>query len=172
MPVGGAHLTNDLAIGLRVKEGQAEKLKLRHGSAIVQPGVKAEKVWLDGNYAIGDRQFPRYAIEQITSARVWEIFEVVKKSLGTTFVPELCMSGVVLTGGTSKLPGIVECASKVFGVPAHVGEAPANVSENLRDPGFSTALGLLYYGLSSQAESAAPAARRKTGFLQKLFAGV
>ncbi len=172
VPVGGAHLTNDLAIGLRVKEGQAEKLKLRHGSAIVQPGVKAEKVWLDGNYAIGDRQFPRYAIEQITSARVWEIFEVVKKSLGTTFVPELCMSGVVLTGGTSKLPGIAECASKVFGVPAHVGEAPANVSENLRDPGFSTALGLLYYGLSSQAESAAPAARRKTGFLQKLFAGV
>ena len=97
---------------------------------------------------------------------------MVKKSLGTTFVPELCMSGVVLTGGTSKLPGIAECASKVFGVPAHVGEAPANVSENLRDPGFSTALGLLYYGLSSQAESAAPTARRKTGFLQKLFAGV
>ena len=74
LPVGGAHLTNDLALGLRVTEGQAEKLKLRHGSAMVQTGIKGEKVWLDGNFAIGDRQFPRQAIEQITAARVWEIF--------------------------------------------------------------------------------------------------
>lgn len=170
LPVGGAHMTNDLALGLRLTEGQAEKLKQRHGRALLSPGAKSEKVWLDGNFAIGDRQFPRHTIEQIIHARTWEIFEVVKKKLGSQFSPELCAAGVVLTGGASKLPAIADCAAKVFGVPAHLGEPPPSVSENLRDPGFSTALGLLYYGLSTQSDqSAARPTRRRAGFFQKLF---
>ncbi|MDO8540014.1 MAG: cell division protein FtsA [Opitutaceae bacterium] len=167
--VGGAHLTNDLSIGLRLTEGQAEKLKLRFGRATVQVRDKGQKVWLDGNFAIGDRQFPLLAIEQITTARTWELLEVVKKKLGSSFSPDSCAAGVVLTGGTAKLPGIAEAAAKVFGVPAHLGETPAWVSENLRDPGYHTALGLLYYGMSAQAEKAAPV-RRGSGFLKRLFA--
>lgn len=169
LPVGGSHLTNDLALGLRLTEGQAEKLKLRHGRALVQTRTKNERVWLDGNFTIGDRQFPQQTIEQITAARTWEIFEVVKKKLGNAFSPENCAAGVVLTGGTAKLPGIADCAAKVFGVPAHLGEAPAWVNENLRDPGFTTALGLLYYGLASQTDRAMPTPRKR-GFFQKLFA--
>ena len=172
LPVGGAHFTNDLSIGLRLTEGQAEKLKLRFGRATVQAKEKGEKVWLDGNFAIGDRQFSRLAIEQILAARSWELLEVVRKKLGPAFSPETCAAGVVLTGGTAKLPGLAECASKVFGTPAHVGEAPSWVAENLREPGYQTALGLLYYGLSSQAEKSA-AARSRGGFLSgftRLFA--
>jgi cell division protein FtsA len=172
VPVGGAHLTNDLSIGLRLTEGQADKLKLRYGRADVATRDRATKVWLDGTFAIGDRQFPQQAIEQITAARLWELFEVVKKKLGTAFAPETCAAGVVLTGGTAKLPGIATVAAKVFGVPAHLGEAPTWVSENLRDPGYHTALGLLYYGVSVQAENVAPA-RRGGGFLsgvKRLFA--
>ncbi len=170
--VGGTHLTNDLSIGLRLTDGQAEKLKLRFGRATVQTRDKGGKVWLDGNFAIGDRQFPQHAIEQITSARAWELLEVVKKKLGNAFSPESCASGVVLTGGTAKLAGIGEAAAKVFGVPAHLGEAPSWVNENLRDPGYHTALGLLYYGVSSHGEKSAPA-RRNNGFLtnvKRLFA--
>jgi cell division protein FtsA len=172
VPVGGSHLTNDLSIGLRLTEGQAEKLKLRFGRASVHTKDKAHKVWLDGNFAIGDRQFPQQAIEQITAARTWELLEVVKKKLGNAFTPETCASGIVLTGGTAKLAGIAEAAAKVFGVPAHLGEAPTWVNENLRDPGYHTALGLLYYGVSAQAEKALPA-RRSGGFLtgmKRLFA--
>lgn len=172
VPVGGAHLTNDLSIGLRLTEGQAEKLKLRFGRAGVQTRDKAHKVWLDGNFAIGDRQFPLHTIEQITAARAWELLEVVKKKLGNAFSPESCAAGVVLTGGTAKLAGIGEAAAKVFGVPAHLGEAPTWVSEHLREPGYHTALGLLYYGMSTQAEKPAPV-RRSGGFLtgvKKLFA--
>jgi cell division protein FtsA len=138
----------------------------------VQTKDKAQRVWLDGNFAIGDRQFPQQAIEQITSARAWELLEVVRKKLGTAFSPETCAAGVVLTGGSAKLTGIGEAAAKIFGVPAHLGEAPTWVSENMRDPGYHTALGLLYYGVSSQAERAAPA-RRGGGFLtgvKRLFA--
>ncbi len=171
VPVGGAHLTNDLGIGLRLQEGQAEKLKLRFGRAGVQTKDRAQKVWLDGNFAIGDRQFPQQAIEQITAARTWELLEVVKKKLGGAFSPETCASGVVLTGGTAKLSGIVEAAAKVFGVPAHLGEAPMWVSENLRDPGYHTALGLLYYGVTVQAEKS-DTGRRHGGFftgMKRLF---
>jgi cell division protein FtsA len=169
VPVGGSHLTNDLSLGLRLTEGQAEKLKVRHGRALVHSRVKSDRVWLDGTFSIGDRQFPQMTIEQITAARSWEIFEVVKKKLGSAFSAETCAAGVVLTGGGAKLPDIAECAGKVFGVPVHLGEAPSWVNDNLRDPGFSTGLGLLYYGLAAQADRAAPA-RRKRGFLQKLFA--
>jgi cell division protein FtsA len=164
VPVGGGHLTNDLSLGLRLTDGQAEKLKLRFGRAVPQARDKAEKVWLDGNFAIGDRQFSRQAIEQILAARVWELLEVVRKKLGNAFSPETCAGGVVLTGGTAKLPGLAECAAKVFGVPAHLGGAPEWVAENLRDPGYHTALGLLYYGLSAQTERAA-SPRRRNGFL-------
>ncbi len=169
VPVGGSHLTNDLALGLRLTEGQAEKLKLRCARATTVTKSRDDKVWLNGDFAIGDRQFPRMTIEQITAARVWELLEVVKKKLGPAFAAERLGAGVVLTGGTSKLPGLAEAAGKVFGVSAHLSEAPSWVSENLRDPSFSTVLGLLNYGLSSRPE--VPTARgRSTGLLKKLFA--
>jgi cell division protein FtsA len=169
LPVGGSHLTNDIALGLRVTEGQAEKLKLRHGRGTVSTRDKGERVWLNGDFAIGDRQFPKQTIETITSARVWEIFEVVKKKLGPGFDPEHCAAGVVLTGGTAKLPGIADAAAKVFGIQAHLGEMPGWVDEKLRDLGHSTVIGLLHYGLQSRAER--PPARRggTTNFIKKLF---
>jgi cell division protein FtsA len=170
--VGGAHLTSDLSIGLRLTEAQAEKLKLRYGRALVHARDKNEKVWLDGNFSIGDRQFARPAIEQITAVRTWELLEVVKKKLGQSFSTETCAAGVVLTGGTAKLPGIAECAAKVFGVTARLGDAPSWVAENLREPGYHTALGLLYYGMSHHGEREA-AGRKRGGFLRgmsRLFA--
>lgn len=171
LPIGGAHFTNDLGIGLRLTEPQAEKLKLRFGRAVVQARERSDKVWLDGNYAIGDRQFPRQAIEQITAARAWELLDVVRRKLGSAYSPESCAAGIVLTGGGAKLPAMAECAAKVFGGPAHLGEAPSWMKEQLREPGFHTALGLLYYGVQSQAERSAH--RRRPGILgglTRLFA--
>jgi cell division protein FtsA len=172
VPVGGAHLTNDLSIGLRLTDGQAEKLKLRFGRASVVTRDKAQKVWLDGNYAIGDRQFSQQAIEQITTARAVELLDVVKTKLGAAFSAETCTAGVVLTGGTARLAGIGEAAARVFGVPVHLGETPGWVSEDLRDPGYHTALGVLYYGVTSRADKLAPA-RSSGGFfssVKKIFA--
>ena len=167
VPVGGDHFTNDLSLGLRLTRGQAETLKLRYGSATARAKDKHEKVWLNGDFSIGDRQFPRQSIEQITSSRARELLEVVRKKLGPAFVPEQTPVGVILTGGGAKLPGIDEAASKVFGVPGRLGGPPSWVSDELRDPGFSTALGLLYFGLSAQAERA-PGTRRSGGIFQNL----
>lgn len=170
VPVGGGHLTNDLSLGLRVTEGQAEKLKLRFGRGTVITKDRSEKIWLNGDFAIGDRQFPRHTIEQITAARTAELFEVVRKKLGAAFSPEKTAAGIILTGGTSKLPGMDEAAARVFGVQARLGEAPGWVADNLRDPGFSSVLGLLQYGLSSRTDLAAPKRARATSWVGKLFA--
>ena len=95
----------------------------------------------------------------------------MRKRLGVAFSPEKTAAGVILTGGTAKLPGIDEAAARVFGVQAHVGEAPGWVAENLRDPSFSSVLGLLQYGLSSRTDLAAPKKRtRAPGWIGKLFA--
>ncbi len=168
--VGGTHLTNDLALALRLTEGKAEKLKLRHGRATTQARTRTDKVWLDGNFAIGDRQFPLQSIELVTATRMRELFEVVRKKLGNAFAPETCPAGVALTGGAAKIPGAAECAAHVFGVPTHLGEMPSWVREDsLRDPGYATAIGLLHYGVSSHG-AGAPVSRKRRGFLQSLFA--
>jgi cell division protein FtsA len=163
--VGGEHLTSDLTLGLRLKHHEAEKMKLRFGRALAQPRDKAERVWLNGDFAIGDKHFPRHTIEQITEARIRELFEIVKQKLGNAFTPETCVAGVVLTGGTAKLPAIAEAAAKSFGVAAHLGEVPVTIDERLRDVGYHTSLGLLYYGVSAQHEKF-PAAPRGHGLLR------
>jgi len=167
VPVGGDHFTNDLSLGLRLTQGQAEKIKLHFGSALPRARDKAEKVWLNGDYSIGDRQFPRASIEQITVARARELLEVVRSKLGPAFAPEQVPAGVILTGGAARLPGFEEAAAKVFGIPGRLGEAPAWVSDELRDPGYSTVLGLLYYGLQAQAEQAS-AAHRTGGLFRNI----
>jgi cell division protein FtsA len=165
LPVGGEHLTNDLAIGLRVTTVQAEMLKLRHGRATVQTRDKSEKVWLNGDMSFGDRQLSKAALEAITSARAAELLEVVLKQLGPRFAPEHCGAGVILTGGTSKLPGLEEAASRVFGLPVRRGECPSWVKDELKDPMFSTVLGIFQFGLRAAHEHPTPALRRKTGLL-------
>lgn len=167
--VGGDHITNDLSLGLRLTAAQAESVKTRYGRATVQAG-RSEKVMLTGDFTIGDKLLSRLAIDQIITARVEEIFQVVRRSAGAGAAllrPETLRAGVVVTGGTSRLPLIEEAAARVLGVPARVGEMPAWVREDLRDPAFATVLGLLHYGLQCrQAREARPA--RVTDFLRKL----
>lgn len=171
LTVGGTHVTNDLALGLRLTESQAEKIKLQHGRSMVTARDRSDKVWLNGDYGIGDRSFPRQTIEQITSARMWELFEVVKKKLGSAADAENLPAGVVLTGAGAQLPGTEETAARVFGVNARVGDIPAWVNENLRHPRFTTALGLLHYGGSALAEQESRRPRQSglSRFVKQLF---
>jgi len=166
LPVAGDHLTNDLSIGLRVTPAQAEMLKLRHARATTLTRDKTDKVWLNGDASFGDRQLPKMAIETIASARILELLEVVRQKLGPAFVPEHCGAGVVLAGGTAKLPGIEDAAARVFGLPARGGEPPGWVKDELKDPMFSTVLGVFQFGLRAAHEHTVP--RRKTGLLSNL----
>ena len=147
---GGADMTTDLRLGLRIAAGQAEKLKLQYGRADLRTKKRLKRVWLDGKKAPGTRWFPQKAIEQITAARTRELLRSVKQELGDAFSAAACPAGLVLTGGTAKLPGLVGVAAEIFGVQANLGEAPIWVGKTLRDPGYHTALGLLYFGANRQ----------------------
>ena len=145
LPVGGSHLTNDLSLGLRLTNSQAEAVKLHFGRCTISTREKAKPVWLNNDLSMGAHPFPLQAIEGIISARAREIFGVVKARLGEAFAAEHTAAGIVITGGTSKLPGIADVAAEVFGVPARLGEPPSSVIESLRDPSYSTVLGLFHY---------------------------
>lgn len=162
LPVGGDHITNDLSLGLRVARSQAEGLKVNSGKAIVDSGDKGKKVWLNGDYAIGDRQIPQEAINKIAHARVEELFDLVKKKLGEAFTPQKAAAGVVLTGGGAHFRSMAETAEAVLGVPARVGENPPWVTDELRGLEYSTVLGLLNYGLKNENDRSTGSGRRRS----------
>ena len=152
VPVGGDQITNDLSIGLRISRKNAESFKLKDGRAYYQSEDREKKVWLIGDFTIGDRQYPLAAITKIIEARVFEIFDIIKEQLvdADLFEPSDIASGVILTGGSSRLTGIEEAAHRRFGLEARASEGSQYVSEELRAPEYSTAIGLLHYALTGQ----------------------
>ncbi|MGB0744544.1 MAG: cell division protein FtsA [Opitutales bacterium] len=172
IPVGGDHITNDLSIGLRVGRKSAEEFKVKNGRAYYEPADRDEKVWLFGDFTIGDREYPLAAITKIIEARVSEIFTIIKEQLqeADLYDPADITCGIVLTGGSSQLAGIDESARRNLGLEARVSEGPLGVAGDLRKPKYSTALGLLHYALTGQEDkqrSAKPAGilRKLTGLL-------
>jgi cell division protein FtsA len=171
IPVGGDHLTNDLSIGLRVDARHAESIKLRFGKAVVDKVDKGDNVMLIGDLTIGDRPIPRIAIYKILHARVEELFMILKNKLGSEISQQNLPGGIVITGGTSRLPHICEAARSVLGVEARVGENPAWVSDkSLRSPEYSTVLGLLWMGLTAQRQDDKP--QPKSGGLLGKLSGI
>lgn len=168
VPVGGDHITNDLSIGLRVGRQSADEFKRKHGRAFYQSDDRDEKVWLIGDLTIGDREYPLAAITKIIEARVSEIFEIIKEQLeeAEVFQPADIASGVVLTGGSARLPGMDEVAKRVLGIDARFAEGPLNVAEELRMPEYSTTLGLLHYALTGQETATRPA--KPAGLLRRI----
>jgi cell division protein FtsA len=167
IPVGGDHLTNDLSIGLRVNRKHAEYLKLNYGNALVEKKARDEKVWLIGDFTIGDRNLPRYAICQILNARLEELFKVVKKELGRIGTRDYLPAGIRLTGGTSQLPGIDRLAADTLFLEARCGQNPDWVQEGLKGPDYCTALGLLHYALTGHQDNALQQTSSK-GLLRKV----
>ena len=168
VPVGGDHITNDLSTGLRISRKNAEHFKLKDGRAYYQSEDREEKVWLIGDFTIGDRQYPLAAITKIIEARVFEIFDIIKEQLidADLFEPSDIASGVVLTGGSSRLTGIEEAAHRRFALEARASEGSQYVSEELRAPEYSTAIGLLHYALTGQEDNQEQV--KSAGLMQRL----
>lgn len=144
---GGDQITNDIHLRLRVTVEQAEQLKRRLGRCVAPPDGVTEPAWVDGDLKLADHPIPVQLVERIVTERLREVFEIVVARLGTAFDPADIGAGVVITGGTAKLPGVAELAKEVFGLSAHLGMPPSALPESLRDPSFSTVLGLFHYRL-------------------------
>lgn len=170
IPVGGDHFTNDLSLGLRISYKHAESLKQRYGKAVVDRSDRHESVMLVGDLMIGDRPIPRLAIYKILHARADELLVILKNKLGSAISPQNLPGGVIFTGGGSRLSELATLAEANFGVPVRAGRNPEWVSHpQLKEPEFSTVLGLLYYGLTAQRQDEpAPAAARSGGWISKV----
>ena len=168
VPVGGDHITNDLSIGLRIGRTSAEEIKLKSGRAYFESDDRDKDFWLYGDMSIGDRKYPLAAITKIIEARVSEVFEIIRNTLEEKKLlePGNIASGVILTGGTSRLEGIAATASSVLGLEALSSMGPQGVAKELRMPEYSTVLGLLHYALNGQ--DAAPGKPKSGGLLRRI----
>lgn len=149
IPIAGDLITKDLAQALRTPHSAAEYIKINHGVALSTLNGLDEMIEVPSVGDRGPRQISRRTLAEVIGPRVEEILELVQNELRRSGFPEeVLTSGVVLTGGASLLPGMVDLAEDVFNLPARVGvpKEMAGVAERVRNPRFATAIGLLYYG--------------------------
>ncbi len=169
LAVGGNHITNDIATGLRLPFAQAEEVKKKYGFA-QKAGVGAEEYF--SIKGIGDDQpaeFNRQDLAYIIEARVEEIFLLALQEIKQSGYDGLLSAGMVLTGGSSALPGIRNLASQTLGLPVRTAQ-PENLVglvDQLKSPAYSTSVGLLHWAAALSETDLHPSRRRdrqgKTG---------
>jgi len=164
LPVGGHHLTNDIAIGLRVPFATAEEIKLRYGSALASAVDDDEPVNGSGRDERGGKVSERM-VSEILEARLAETFELVYSELRRAGYDTSLPAGVVLTGGTAQLRGIRDLAAVVFPGAVRVGvpQGITGLVDSLGTPGHATAAGLLRWGSVQLEEPEASAHGRFVG---------
>lgn len=145
LPVGGNHITQDIAMGLRLPVSQAEDVKKQRGHA-VRAEVGAEEYFSIRPFGEDqDVQINRQDLALIIEERVDELFRLIMKEVKRSGYDGLLPAGLVLTGGASSLPGIKKVASRVMGMPVRTAQ-PENLTglvEKLNAPAYSTSVGLL-----------------------------
>jgi cell division protein FtsA len=150
LPLGGGHVTNDIATVLRTPLDSAEKIKRKYGCAsrtLIDDGDTMEVPSVGGR---GPRVLPRSTVVEIIEPRVEEIFEHVKRELMRSGWADGLAAGVVLTGGATCLEGTCEVAEQVLGLPTRRGY-PTKVGglvDVVKSPSYSTGVGLVVYGAS------------------------
>jgi len=146
--IGGAHITNDIAIGLRISIDAAEKIKRDFGHAVAAEVSKKEKINLkDYDSQIEDVYISRNYLAEIIEARLEEIFEHINKELKYIGKDGMLPEGAVLTGGGIKIPGTIDLAKKVLRLPVKIGAINdlGGIVDKISDPSFATATGVVLW---------------------------
>jgi cell division protein FtsA len=148
VPVGGDHFTNDLAVGLHISVPEAESLKMNYGHCVVTAIPSSSELDLVGDDDQGVvRTIKQRSLSEILEPRARELFQMVRESLRQGGVLEALGAGCVLTGGGARMAGLLEVAESLLRVPARMGfPVPlSRMPEELIQPEFSTAIGMLLY---------------------------
>jgi len=147
IPIGGDHFTSDLSVGLCTPIVEAERIKKFYGNAIVTLIPEGNEVEVP---SVGDRPsrlLPQRTVGEILEPRARELFELLRDNLRQSGMLELCVGGLVLSGGASRLPGILDIADSVLrrsvrlSWPTPLAKMPASLAE----PEYATALGMVFY---------------------------
>ena len=168
IPIAGDQITNDIAMALRTPTPEAEDIKIRHGTAMQKLAGADETIEVPGIGDRGPRSMGRQALAAVIEPRVEELFQLVQQTLRESGYEELLSSGVVLTGGSASLPGLVELGEEMFSMPVRVGHPKyeGSLADVVRSPRYATAIGLLYEGLAQRAHQGR--VQDKTGKLKSV----
>lgn len=153
LPIGGSHVSQDLAIGLRTPQSEAERLKIASGCALKSLIQSSETVEVPSVGGRPARVVDRKLLGEIIEPRFEEIFQLVNREIMTSGFADVLGAGVVMTGGSTLMPGVVELAEFVFDLPVKRA-APDNLSgfsDIVSTPVFSTAVGLIHWGMRDKA---------------------
>ena len=162
--VGGDHITNDVALALRVPVNRAEQLKIEHG-AVTVPDTD-EIIALKREVGLPDRQISRQQICRAINLRVDETLTLIKNDLAKHGLLDSLGAGVFITGGCARLRGLDTLAQTIFETPVHIGHSHAvnGPTSAIESPEYSTAIGLIRYAIGTQRDQhQAPSTLRRLG---------
>ena len=151
IPIAGDQITNDIAMALRTPTKDAEDIKIKYGCALRQLADDAP-IEVPGVGERGARMLSRQTLAEVIEPRVEELYSLVQTELRRSGFEDLLSSGIVLTGGSSAMQGMVELGEEIFhmtvrlGLPRYVG----GLSDVVKTPRFATGVGLLLYGLEQE----------------------
>jgi cell division protein FtsA len=146
--LGGNHLTNDIAVGLRTPLVESEKIKTKYGCALTAMVKKEEMIEVPSVGGRRSRSLSRQILAEIIEPRMEEIFSLVHREILKSGYENLIPSGVVLAGGTASLEGLPELVEQIFNLPVRRGY-PAGVGglmDVVNNPMYATGVGLVLYG--------------------------
>jgi cell division protein FtsA len=148
IPIAGDQITNDIAMALRTPTKDAEDIKIAHGCALRQLADASQMIEVPGVGERGPRMLSRQTLAEVIEPRVEELYTLIQAELRRSGFEELLSSGIVLTGGSSALQGMVELGEEVFHMPVRIG-APnysGGLAEVVKSPRYATGVGLLLSG--------------------------
>ncbi|MEA1945926.1 MAG: cell division protein FtsA [Thermodesulfobacteriota bacterium] len=154
LSLGGNNLTNDISIGLRASQAEAEKIKIKYGTCVARNISNEETIEVPGMGGRKPRKLPRQILGEILEPRIEEIFTLIKREIFRAGMDNVITSGLVLTGGSSLLHGITDIAESIFDVPSRLG-TPRGISgliDVVNNPMYATGVGLVLYGAKNQPE--------------------
>jgi cell division protein FtsA len=165
IPIAGDQVTNDIAMALRTPTQNAEEIKIKYACALGSLAGENETIKVPSVGDREDRSLPRHALAEVVEPRYEELFTLIQAELRRSGFEDLIPAGIVLTGGASKMEGVVELAEEIFHMPVSIGK-PKNVSglaDIVRNPIYATAVGLLQYGAAQGDRAGRPAAADAVG---------
>src|SRR5690625_2066184 len=164
IPIAGDQVTNDIAVALRTPTQHAEDIKIKYACALSRLADADEHIKMPG---VGDRpprDLSRQALAEVVEPRYDELFTLVQAEIRRSGFEDLIAAGIVLTGGTAKMEGAVELAEEIFHTPVRVGnpQQVEGLMDIVRNPIYSTGVGLLHYGLRQQRAGEGEGGRRRS----------
>jgi len=170
LPVGSSHITNDIAVGLQISPEIAEKIKIAYGNCLPEEINKKDVIDLSKVDENEEGVVNRKEMSKIIEARIDEIFELINRELRRIGKERKLPSGVVLIGGGSRMPGIIDAAKNKLKLNVQIGYSQDidGLIDRVDDPGFATAVGLIKYALEVHAPAVSPK-NKAMGLLKRVL---